>query len=254
MTTQEEHRMAEQPRTPAAETPLTEDSPPATSALLSPAAQLLKDIRQHVMTTLGNDYRPARKDTFYNGLAYSIRDRLANQWLHAQRNYYDQGAKRVYYLSMEFLPGRFLMNYITNMQLRETVEEALKETGFTLEELATQEWDAGLGNGGLGRLASCFMDSLATLRIPGYGYGIHYDYGLFFQSIKNGYQVEHADNWVRQGNPWEIARRGFLSDVHFGGYTEAYTDAKGNPRKRWKMGRDGEGDGLRHPGPRLRHR
>jgi len=210
------------------------EQPNTTESPGSPAAQLLADIQRHVMGTLGNDYRFPREDTFYNGLAYSLRDRLARQWLQAQRTYYDQGAKRVYYLSMEFLPGRFMMSYITNLQLQETVEAALQGTGFTLEQLATQEWDAGLGNGGLGRLASCFMDSLATLRIPGYGYGIHYDYGLFFQNIKNGYQVELADNWVRQGNPWEIARRGFLYDVRFGGTTESWIDAEGRPRKRWR--------------------
>ena len=131
------------------------------------------------MTTMGNDFYPPRKETYYKGLAYTVRDRLVKQWLNSQRSYYDRSAKRVYYLSLEFLPGRFLMNYVTNMQLNKACEKTLEETGFTLEDIEEQEWDAGLGNGGLGRLASCYMDSMATLNIPGYGYGIMYDYGIF---------------------------------------------------------------------------
>lgn len=197
------------------------------------AKQLLKDIQKHVVTTLGNDYKYPRKDTYYNGLAYSVRDRLVERWLESQRDYYDQESKRVYYLSMEFLPGRFMMNYITNMQLNEQVEDALDGFDFTLEELEEQEWDAGLGNGGLGRLASCFMDSMATMKIPSYGYGIRYDYGIFFQKIVNGYQVEQSDNWVRHGTPWEFTRRGFLYDVNFYGHTEDYRDIDGTIKKRW---------------------
>ncbi len=201
--------------------------------LSSEVVQLLDDIQKHIVGTLGNDFNPPRKDTFYNGLAYSVRDRLAQSWLKAQRHFYDHGSKRVYYLSMEFLPGRFLMNYVTNMQIGAQVKEAIDGTDFTLEQLETEEWDAGLGNGGLGRLASCFMDSMATMKIPGFGYGIRYDYGIFYQTIENGYQVEHCDNWIRQGNPWEFARRGFLYDVNFGGRSEAYTDEKGALRYRW---------------------
>lgn len=114
---------------------------------------------------------------------------------------------------MEFLRV-VAMNYVTNMKMEAETREALQGTGFSLEQLEDEEWDAGLGNGGLGRLASCFMDSMAT-PIPGYGYGIRYDYGIFYQSIQNGYQVDHCDNWIRQGNPWEFAERGFLYDVNF---------------------------------------
>ncbi len=201
--------------------------------LSNEAARLLHDIQRHIVGTLGNDFNPPRKDTFYNGLAYSVRERMVDRWLKTQRSYYDNSAKRVYYLSMEFLPGRFLMNYVTNMRLREQAKEAIEHTDFTLEQLETEEWDAGLGNGGLGRLASCFMDSMATLKIPGYGYGLRYDYGIFYQTIENGYQVEHCDNWIRQGNPWEFARRGFLYDVNFGGRSEAYTDENMALRYRW---------------------
>jgi len=198
------------------------------------AGELLSDMHRNIVSTLGNDFYPPRKDTYYGGLAYSVRERLVDRWLKTQRAYYAKEAKRVYYLSMEFLPGRFLMNYVTNMQLDSQVHEAISDTNFTVEQLEEEEWDAGLGNGGLGRLASCFMDSLATMKYPAYGYGIRYDYGIFHQTIENGYQVEHCDNWIRQGNPWEFARRGFLYDVNFFGRTEAYTDDKGRLKYSWK--------------------
>jgi len=198
-----------------------------------PATNLHEDIKQHIMTTMGNDFYPPRKDTYYKGLAYSVRDRLVKKWLNAQRSFYDRRAKRVYYLSLEFLPGRFLMNYVTNMQLNKECEKTLEEAGFTLEEIEEQEWDAGLGNGGLGRLASCYMDSMTSLDIPGYGYGIMYDYGIFYQTIVNGYQVEQCDNWVRWGNPWEFKRRGFLSRIQFYGRSEPYKNSAGKRCYRW---------------------
>ncbi|ABK45921.1 glycogen phosphorylase [Magnetococcus marinus MC-1] len=194
---------------------------------------LLQAIHRHVVTTLGNDVFPPRKETYYKGLAYAVRDRLMERWVMAQRDFYDQKAKRVYYLSMEYLPGRFLMNYITNLELEQEVEAAIKDMPFTLQALEEEEWDAGLGNGGLGRLASCFMDSMATLKIPGYGYGLRYDYGIFFQKIVNGYQVEKSDNWIRNGFPWEIKRTGFLYDVNFYGRSQAYIDSVGETRYRW---------------------
>jgi len=197
------------------------------------ATDLKEDIKHHIMTTMGNDFYPPRKDTYYNGLAYSVRDRLVTRWLNSQRSFYDRSAKRVYYLSLEFLPGRFLMNYVTNMQLNKACEQSLEETGFTLEEIEAQEWDAGLGNGGLGRLASCYMDSMASLNIPAYGYGIMYDYGIFYQTIVDGYQVEQCDNWVRWGNPWEFKRRGFLYNVQFYGRSEHYKNSAGKRCYRW---------------------
>jgi len=194
----------------------------------------LKDnIQRHIISILGNDYHPPRKDTFYNGLAYCVRDRLIERWLSSQRSYYEMGDKRVYYLSMEFLPGRFLKNYIINLDIEKECIEALKGSDFTLEDLETEENDPGLGNGGLGRLASCFLDSLASLNIPSYGYGIRYDYGIFFQKIVNGWQVELCDNWFRKGNPWEIDRRGFLYTVKFYGRSDRYIDESGNMRCQW---------------------
>jgi starch phosphorylase len=196
-------------------------------------SKLQSDMQRFIVAMSGNDYRPPRKDTFYNGLAYCVRERLIIQWLEAQRRYYNDKAKRVYYLSMEFLPGPFLKSYILNLDMEQECAAALDGSGFTLAELEEEENDPGLGNGGLGRLASCYMDSMATLNIPGYGYGIRYDYGIFQQRIVNGHQVEICDNWLRKGNIWEIARRNFLYSVKMFGRSERYCDENGDERHRW---------------------
>ncbi len=194
---------------------------------------LEQDIARHVVSTMGQDPNPPRRFPYYCGLAYSVRDRLIDLWLKTQRTYYDVMTKRVYYLSLEFLPGRFLMNFLVNLQLDEDCRAVVEKLGFNMEEIEEEEWDAGLGNGGLGRLASCFMDSVATLKVPAYGYGIRYDYGIFHQSIVNGYQEERCDNWLRHGNPWEIQRREHLFPVNFHGRSESYEDEAGNLRYRW---------------------
>ena len=194
---------------------------------------LRAELEQHVVSMLGNDFNPPRRDTYYQGLAYCVRTRLIEQWLQAQRVNYEKQAKRVYYLSLEFLPGPFLKNYIFNLGLDKEAAAALEGSGFSLDELADEERDPGLGNGGLGRLASCFMDSMACLGVPGYGYGIRYDYGIFTQKIVNGWQVEECDNWLVHGNPWEIARRGFPYTVRFYGHSERYLDEQGRNRYRW---------------------
>lgn len=202
-------------------------------AALQQVDTLADEIRHHVLSSLGNDPTAKSKYRYFNGLAYSVRDRLIKMWIETQRNYYDAYVKRVYYLSMEFLPGRFLMNYLTNLQMDESCQPVVEGLGFSLEDLEEEEWDAGLGNGGLGRLASCYMDSIASLRIPGYGYGIMYDYGIFHQTIVNGYQEEACDNWRRRGSPWEIVRRENPYAIHFYGHTEMYRDGEGNSRCRW---------------------
>ncbi len=194
---------------------------------------LRAELERHVISMVGNDFHPPRKDTYYQGLAYCVRSRLIEQWLRAQRLYYEKQAKRVYYLSLEFLPGPFLKNYIINLEQQKAVADALESSGFSLDELAEEERDPGLGNGGLGRLASCFMDSMACLGVPGHGYGIRYDYGIFTQKIVNGWQVEECDNWLIHGNPWEIARRGFPYTVNFYGRSEPYTDHQGRFLYRW---------------------
>jgi len=174
---------------------------------------LAQDIQRHILSNLANDPVAKNKYRYFQGLAYSVRDRLINMWIETQRSYYDAMVKRVYYLSMEFLPGRFLMNYLVNMKMDEATRPVVEGLGFTLEDLEEEEWDAGLGNGGLGRLASCYMDSMASRRVPGYGYGIMYDYGIFRQTINNGWQEERCDNWRRHGSPWEVVRRESLYDV-----------------------------------------
>ncbi len=194
---------------------------------------LADDIHRHIISTLGNEIFGQSHFRYFNGLAYSIRDRLIQAWLNTQRGYYDGLVKRVYYLSMEYLPGRFLMNYLTSLGLEQGCREILEKLGLALEDLEEVEWDAGLGNGGLGRLASCYLDSMASLKIPGYGYGILYDYGIFYQNIVNGYQEESCDNWRRQGNPWEIVRREHLYEVQFYGRSESYCDEEGRRFYRW---------------------
>jgi glycogen phosphorylase len=196
-------------------------------------AGLLADIQSHVMGFLGNDYVPPRMDTYYYGLVLSLRARLIRRWLQTQRDAYDKNSKRVYYLSMEFLPGRFLKNTLMAMDLLDECRKTFESVGFNLSDIEEQEWDPGLGNGGLGRLASCYMDSMAFLCLPTYGYGMRYEYGIFYQDIVDGYQFERCDNWVRTGTPWEIRRLGYLYEVHFYGRTETYTDADGHIRHRW---------------------
>jgi starch phosphorylase len=194
---------------------------------------LADDIHRHIVSTLGDEVYGHSHYRYFNGLALSIRDRLITVWLNTQRDYYDGMVKRVYYLSMEFLPGRFLMNCLTNLGMEKGCREVLEKLGLSLDDLEEVEWDAGLGNGGLGRLASCYLDSMASLKIPGYGYGILYDYGIFFQNIVNGFQEESCDNWRRQGSPWEIVRREHLYEVKFYGRSESTLDPEGRRRYRW---------------------
>ncbi len=209
---------------------------PESEVLILKACNLKEDILRHIQFTLGRDPYSPDKYAVFMGLSYSVRDRLVSRWLNTQRAYYDTLAKRVYYLSMEFLPGRFLMNYIISLKMENEVKDVLAEFGYDLDEIEEEEWDAGLGNGGLGRLASCYMDSLATLKLPGYGYGILYDYGIFHQTVINGYQRETCDNWLRHGSPWEIRRPHHLYPIRFYGRTETYEDHDGITRHRWVGG------------------
>lgn len=201
------------------------------------AALTLKDeIHRHMRFTMGRDPAKPNRHACFMGLAYSVRDRLMDRWIRTQRSQYDTLAKRVYFLSLEFLPGRFLMNYLISLKMVEEARRTVADIGFDLDELEEVEWDAGLGNGGLGRLASCYMDSMACLDLPGYGYGIRYDYGIFHQTIENGWQREQCDNWARKGTPWEIRRGEYLRPVRFYGHTETYTDAAGRGCHRWVGG------------------
>lgn len=197
-------------------------------------AQSIKNaLFYHLEYSLGKDVYSATDHDRYSCVALATRDRLIERWIATQQTYYNKNAKRVYYLSLEFLIGRTLGNSLINLDLYPEAEKALQGLGYTLEEIREREWDAGLGNGGLGRLAACFMDSLATLELPAVGYGIRYDFGIFFQSIRNGYQVETPDNWLRLGNIWEFPRPEYCYMVNFYGRSEDYTDHAGSRRKRW---------------------
>ena len=165
--------------------------------------------------------------------ALAVRDRVVERWIQTQQRYHKRNVKRVYYLSMEFLIGRLLGNYMYNLGLERELNGALQELGFDVEEIREQELDAGLGNGGLGRLAACFLDSMATLGVPAHGYGIRFDYGIFHQKIKDGYQVELPDEWLRHGNPWEFARPEYGVKIRFYGRSEAYFETSGKLKFRW---------------------
>ncbi len=178
----------------------------------------------------------ATRNDLYMALAYTIRDRLLQGWLHSLSRYFNDDTKVVFFLSAEYLPGPHLANNLLNLDLQNQVRGAMADLDFDVEDLIEQEEEPGLGNGGLGRLAACFMDSLATMQRPAIGYGIRYEFGIFDQIIRNGWQEEITDKWLRFGNPWEIPRPDDTCQVGFGGHTEAYTDAAGNRRIRWIPG------------------
>ncbi len=163
----------------------------------------------------------------FTAIAKTAMEWLAKGWLNTQNGYYAQDVKRVYYLSMEFLLGRSLESNLLNLGILDLVKEAVEALHYNFDDLVKMEHDAGLGNGGLGRLAACYLDSMATLGIPAYGYGIRYDYGIFDQKIINGNQVEAPDEWLRYGNPWEICRGEYLYPVHFYGRVNHYKDSRG---------------------------
>src|SRR5215469_14771795 len=167
----------------------------------------------------GRSRERATVNDLYMALAHTVRDRLVERWIQTVLNYRAQDVRVVCYLSAEFLTGPHLANNLINLGIYDEAEEAMRKLGLDLETLIEQEAEPGLGNGGLGRLASCFMDSLATLDIPAIGYGIRYEYGIFNQEIRDGYQVERADKWLAAGNPWEFARPAAAVEVNFGGHT-----------------------------------
>lgn len=175
----------------------------------------------------------ATRNDYYLALAYTVRDRLLHRWVNSAQTYYDQGSRTVCYLSAEFLLGPQLGNNLINLGIFDRVKQAVENLGLDFYALLDQEEEPGLGNGGLGRLAACYLDSLATLQIAAIGYGIRYEFGIFDQEIRDGWQVEVTDKWLHLGNPWEIARPEIAFDVKFGGHTENYRDAEGRHRVRW---------------------
>ena len=194
---------------------------------------IVDSFAHRMMYSVARDAFNATDLDAYQALAFCVRDRIMDRWFKTQDAYYRADVKRVYYLSLEFLLGRLLTNGIINLGAKDPYLDALMRLGFQLEALAEREPDAGLGNGGLGRLAACFLESASTLGLPFYGYGIRYEYGIFRQRIIDGKQVESPDNWLRYGNPWEVARPDVLFPVRFYGRTEYYTDASGRGRYRW---------------------
>ena len=197
------------------------------------ARAVKKDVLRHYHLTLGRGQSDQPVQYLYQAAALAVRDRLVERWRNTRDHYRTSKKKRVAYLSLEYLMGRALSNAVLNLDLGHELEGALKSFGCVMEEVMEQEPDAGLGNGGLGRLAACFLDSCATLGYPVTGYGIRYDYGIFHQKIRDGFQVEVPDHWLEAGTPWEIVSPENTRVVKFGGHTETWTDEEGRYRVRW---------------------
>ncbi len=224
----------------ANDTNLYQDVPPINSVAPAPGARVGMDPRMlkravldHVLFTCAKSIEDATAADMYDALTHAIRDRLVHRWLATEHAFEELDAKRAYYLSSEFLVGRSLGLCLINLGLYRAASDLLSERGFSLEEILEQERDPGLGNGGLGRLAACFMDSMATLELPAVGYGIRYDYGIFEQLIENGYQVERRDDWLAKGNSWELVRHDLTQMVRFYGRTETHRDERGRDRVEW---------------------
>ncbi len=175
----------------------------------------------------------ATRNDYYMALAFTVRDRLLHRWINTASHYSTCGSRTVAYLSAEFLMGPHLGNNLINLGIYPQIQQAVAELDLDLNDLLEQEEEPGLGNGGLGRLAACYLDSLASLEIPSIGYGIRYEFGIFDQTIRDGWQVEITDKWLRFGNPWEIARPEWEVEVKLGGHTETYVDVQGQTRSRW---------------------
>jgi len=195
--------------------------------------KLHRSLLDNLTYNLAKDMYSATPRDKFNSVVLSVREMIVKNWINTQQRYYDVNAKRIYYLSLEFLLGRLLKNYVINLGLSDEYGKAVDVLGLSYEDALEHEWDAGLGNGGLGRLAACFLDSLATLQYPGYGYGIRYEYGIFQQKIKDGFQVEIPDNWLRYGNPWEFPRPELLYSVRFYGKIGTIAGRNGRFRMKW---------------------
>lgn len=210
---------------------------------------LSNQFAEHLEFELVRDKITATGDDAYYALSLAVRDRLVKKWLRTQNQYYEQDVKRVYYLSLEYLMGRLLGNALINMDLYEECYNILKKDDYSLEEIRDFERDMGLGNGGLGRLAACYLDSMATLELPAFGYGIRYEYGIFEQEIENGYQVEYADSWLSGGNPWDIMRRDLVYRVKFYGKVERIESKDGKFSYEWVDTEDVLASGFDVPVP-----
>lgn len=194
----------------------------------------IADFKQYYVHLLGRDQECCSPFYASEALSMVVRDRLMENWKQTHQAYKDADCKRAVYLSIEYMPGRTLSNAMLNMGITDTITQAMYDLGIRIEELIECEMDAGLGNGGLGRLAACFIDSCATMQLPVIAYGLRYEYGIFTQTIVNGEQVEKPDHWLRHGNVWEIERLEYAHHIKFGGYTETHLDKRGHQRTVWK--------------------
>src|SRR5882724_4092474 len=211
---------------------------PAHKPTLTDTVEAIEEaICHHVHYSLGKAWQNLSQRDLFVAVALAVRDRMVDKMFETAARYRKADAKRLYYLSMEFLIGRLLGTNLQNLGLLEVCQEALLRMGVDLEELRGGESEPALGNGGLGRLAACFLDSLATLGMPGMGYGIRYEFGIFTQEIINGHQVERADEWLRFGNPWEISRPDRVVPVRFHGSVEQYQAPDGRRASRWVGGK-----------------
>ena len=192
-----------------------------------------KEFKEALFAALGRFPEAATRNDRYLALALAVRRQVMRRWVATSETYYKKASRTVCYLSAEFLLGPHLGNNLLNLGLQEEARQAMSDLGYDLDDILAQEEEPGLGNGGLGRLAACYMDSLATLEIPTLGYGIRYEFGIFDQLIRDGWQVEKTDKWLALGNPWETARPEIAADVFLGGHTEGFQDERGRYRVRW---------------------
>jgi glycogen phosphorylase len=210
----------------------------STTCDLSRTGLSVEDLKRsfvdNLFYVLGKFPALATQNDYYQALAATVRDRLLQRWINSAATYTTQGSRTVCYLSAEFLMGPHLGNNLINLGIYDQTKQAMTELGLNFDDLLEEEEEPGLGNGGLGRLAACYLDSLTTLEIPTLGYGIRYEFGIFDQDIKDGWQIELTDKWLRAGNPWEIARPEWAVSVKIGGHTERYTDKQGQTRVRWE--------------------
>ncbi|MFO7693434.1 MAG: glycogen/starch/alpha-glucan phosphorylase [Vicinamibacterales bacterium] len=215
-------------------TPLPAGAPPVSNIRHGMSvADLRQSFIDNLVCALGRGPALATRHDLYVALALTVRDRVLDRGVQTVRALAGPGSRIVAYLSAEFLPGPHLMNNLLNLGITDPMRQALAELDLDLDELAGQEEEPGLGNGGLGRLASCYMDSMASLDVPAIGYGIRYEFGIFDQTVRDGWQVEVTDKWLRNGNPWEIPRPEVVCEVRFGGHTEKWHDDHGRFRVRW---------------------
>ncbi|GLQ53547.1 glycogen/starch/alpha-glucan phosphorylase [Devosia nitrariae] len=213
--------------------PIVYDAPtPEPRAVTVEALQA--EILEKLTYSIGKDPIVARRHDWLAATIYAVRDRIMDRWMESSRDTWRTSNKRVYYLSLEFLIGRLMRDAMSNVGLMDTVREALNNLNVELDDLIDLEPDAALGNGGLGRLAACFMESMSTLQIPAYGYGIRYAHGLFRQEMSEGWQVELPEDWLAHGNPWEFERRESAYEIGFGGHVEPVTDPDGTLRQEWR--------------------